>query len=125
MLPVEDAKRGLRLLKDAGMRKINFAGGEPFLYPEFLGPLAQFCKQDLDVESVSIVSNASKIHSKWFENYGRYIDVLAVSVDSFDEEINKKIGRGKGNHISHIESAKDICKKHDIKFKIKLRREPV
>ncbi len=27
----EDAKRGLALLKDAGMKKINFSGGEPFL----------------------------------------------------------------------------------------------
>jgi len=27
------------------MKKLNFAGGEPFLYPEFLGKLVQFCKQ--------------------------------------------------------------------------------
>ena len=27
----EEMKRGLRLLKEAGMRKINFAGGEPIL----------------------------------------------------------------------------------------------
>ncbi|KAK5008120.1 Radical S-adenosyl methionine domain-containing protein 2, partial [Elasticomyces elasticus] len=35
----ENAQRGLRLLKEAGMRKVNFAGGEPFLYPKFLGEL--------------------------------------------------------------------------------------
>ena len=38
---------------------------------------------------------------KWFEDYGQYLDILAVSCDSFDEEVNKKIGRharGK-NHI--------------------------
>src|SRR5690242_1356960 len=29
-------KHALRLLADAGMRKINFAGGEPFLYPKVL-----------------------------------------------------------------------------------------
>jgi radical S-adenosyl methionine domain-containing protein 2 len=33
----EEAKRGLSLLKNAGMRKLNFAGGEPFLYPKYLG----------------------------------------------------------------------------------------
>lgn len=32
-----EAKRGLVLLKKAGMRKLNFAGGEPFLYPKYLG----------------------------------------------------------------------------------------
>lgn len=33
VLPTSEAKRGLRLLKDAGMRKLNIAGGEPFLFP--------------------------------------------------------------------------------------------
>ena len=32
-----DMARALTLLKQAGMRKINFAGGEPFLYPDLLG----------------------------------------------------------------------------------------
>ena len=34
---LEEAKRGLVLLKNAGMRKLNFAGGEPFLYAKYLG----------------------------------------------------------------------------------------
>lgn len=34
---LEEAKRALTLLKHAGMKKINFAGGEPFLNPKFLG----------------------------------------------------------------------------------------
>lgn len=32
--PLDEMKRGLTLLKEAGMRKINFAGGEPLLYPK-------------------------------------------------------------------------------------------
>lgn len=39
MLPIDEAKKGLKLLVNAGMRKVNFAGGEPFLYPAFLGEL--------------------------------------------------------------------------------------
>lgn len=39
---VEDARRGLALLKKAGMRKLNFAGGEPFLYPKYLGSSQAF-----------------------------------------------------------------------------------
>lgn len=41
MLPIDDAKKGLKLLVKAGMRKVNFAGGEPFLYPAFLGELVR------------------------------------------------------------------------------------
>lgn len=34
---LDEAKRGLALLKKAGMKKLNFAGGEPFLHPKHLG----------------------------------------------------------------------------------------
>lgn len=56
----EDMKTGLRLLKNAGMRKINFAGGEPFLYPTKLAMLCRFCKEDLGLESVSIITNGTR-----------------------------------------------------------------
>lgn len=102
VLPLEEAKRGLKLLKDSGkfnrlvfsyviflrkhlslslkyaflflgMEKINFSGGEPFLHDkgEFLGKLVQYCKQDLQLPSVSIVSNGSMIKEKWFQKYGK------------------------------------------------------
>jgi MoaA/NifB/PqqE/SkfB family radical SAM enzyme len=56
------------------MEKINFSGGEPFLYKrgKFLGELVQYCKQDLCLPSVSIVSNGSLVTEKWFDTYGKY-----------------------------------------------------
>lgn len=55
------------------MEKINFSGGEPFLQDrgEFVGKLVQFCKQELELPSVSIVSNGSLIRKQWFEKYGK------------------------------------------------------
>lgn len=73
------------------MEKINFSGGEPFL-PEkgqHLGKMVKYCKEVLKLESVTIVSNGSLITKKWFENYGKYLDILAISCDSFDEETNE------------------------------------
>jgi radical S-adenosyl methionine domain-containing protein 2 len=84
------------------MKKINFAGGEPFINPKFLGELVKFCKEELKLESVSIVSNGSLIKEKWLEKYGTYLDILAISCDSFNEEVNEKIGRGAGKE-SHID----------------------
>jgi radical S-adenosyl methionine domain-containing protein 2 len=43
--PLEDALRGLELLKAAGMEKVNFSGGEPFLKADMLGEMVQFCKK--------------------------------------------------------------------------------
>lgn len=55
-----------------GMEKINFSGGEPFLQDrgEYLGELVRFCKEDLGLPSVSIVSNGSLIRERWFVKYG-------------------------------------------------------
>ena len=36
ILTHDKARRGLKLLKEAGMRKLNIASGEPFLHPKFL-----------------------------------------------------------------------------------------
>jgi radical S-adenosyl methionine domain-containing protein 2 len=70
VLDLEQAKTGLGKLAEAGMRTISFAAGEPFLYPNFLSQLARYCKQDLNVESVSIVSNGSLIKVNWMRKYG-------------------------------------------------------
>jgi radical S-adenosyl methionine domain-containing protein 2 len=102
VLTLEQAKEGLTKLKEAGMKKINFAGGEPFLYPKFLGELVVFCKQTLQLESVSIISNGSLIKDNWMEKYAKHLDILGISCDSFDEAVNVKIGRGTGKHIENI-----------------------
>ncbi|XP_003215459.2 S-adenosylmethionine-dependent nucleotide dehydratase RSAD2 [Anolis carolinensis] len=122
VLPLEEAQRGLRLLKEAGMEKINFSGGEPFLHERgnFVGKLVQFCKQELKLPSVSIVSNGSMIKERWFKHYGEYLDILAVSCDSFFEEVNVLIGRGqKGkNHIENLHKLKQWCQCYGVAFKI-------
>tara|TARA_R110002060_G_scaffold6963_4_gene10511 strand:+ start:964 stop:1104 length:141 start_codon:yes stop_codon:yes gene_type:complete len=46
------------------MRKAYFAGGEPFLYPKYLGELCRYCNEELKLESVSIVSNGTKVTEK-------------------------------------------------------------
>lgn len=118
ILSLEKAKEGLEKLKKRGMRKINFAGGEPFLYPKFLGELVQYCKETLKLESVSIISNGSLIKENWLTKYSAYLDILGISCDSFDEKINIKIGRGNGKQIENIFKIRELCYKYNIKFKL-------
>lgn len=100
------------------MKKLNFAGGEPFLASKLLGELAKYSKEVLCLESVSVVTNGSKVTSEWLSEYGRYLDVMAVSCDSFHEETNIKIGRGEGTHLEMVRRLSRMCKKHGIKLKI-------
>ncbi|KAM5262795.1 S-adenosylmethionine-dependent nucleotide dehydratase RSAD2 [Ctenodactylus gundi] len=122
VLPLAEAKRGLRLLQEAGMEKVNFSGGEPFLPDrgEYLGKLVRFCKEELGLPSVSVVSNGSLIREKWFEDYGEYLDILAISCDSFDEQVNVLIGRGQGrkSHVETLRKLRGWCRDYRVAFKV-------
>ncbi|KAA0711318.1 Radical S-adenosyl methionine domain-containing protein 2 [Triplophysa tibetana] len=122
VLPIDEAKKGLLLLKQAGMEKINFSGGEPFVHQkgDFLGLLVKYCKDELKLASVSIVSNGSLIKETWFQKYGDYLDILAISCDSFDEETNKAIGRSQGrkSHLDNLHKVRNWCREYKVAFKI-------
>lgn len=101
------------------MCKLNIAGGQPFLYPRFLTEILRYCKEELGVESVSIVSNGSKIRQSWMKENHQWLDILAVSCDSFDPETNKRIGRGvDGRNIARLFQIAGWCKAHGVKFKL-------
>ncbi|TVY21360.1 Radical S-adenosyl methionine domain-containing protein [Lachnellula arida] len=123
-LELEDAQKGLRLLAEAGMKKINFAGGEPFLYHKYLGNLCRYCKEDLGLESVSIVSNGTKVTRKWLEEYGSAVDILAISCDSTNSKTNEDIGRkdrGSGKAFDNVQNLfqiKEWCQQYGIRFKL-------
>ena len=119
VLPLNEAKRGLKLLKEAGMKKLNFAGGEPFLEQTFLHNLLKYGKEDLRIESMSIVSNGSMITEKFLRENAAYIDILAISCDSFDPETNVKIGRGTtGKNVEQLKKTAAWCRQFGIKFKV-------
>ncbi|KAF5371319.1 hypothetical protein D9758_004232 [Tetrapyrgos nigripes] len=121
ILDLDVAKHGLRLLADAGMKKLNISGGEPFLQPTFIGEIFKFCKKELDLESCSVVNNGSKVSEKWLDEYGKYLDVMAISCDSFDADTNVKQGRaenGKAGHIDQVFKVAEWCRARGIKIKI-------
>ncbi|XP_036119254.1 radical S-adenosyl methionine domain-containing protein 2 isoform X2 [Molossus molossus] len=68
VLPLDEAKRGLRLLKDAG----------------------------------------------------QYLDILAISCDSFNEDVNVLIGRGQGkiNHVENLHKLRRWCRDYRVAFKV-------
>lgn len=118
-LPLKDAERGLQLLAGAGMRKLNFTGGEPFLLDSsMLGPLVRFAKDYLALDCVSIVSNGSRISREWFSEYGQFLDVLAISCDSFDRATCRELGRGSGVVIDRLPLYRAWCDEFGVLFKV-------
>lgn len=67
---------------------------------------------------MSIVTNASLVKPDFLRDYGKHIDILAVSCDSFDEATNVKIGRGKGAHLKSVSELSKLCAVYNIKLKL-------
>lgn len=120
ILELEKAKEGLKMLADAGMAKLTFSGGEPFLKPKFLGELCKYAKVELGLESVGIICNGSKVRKHWMDEYGDYLDMLGVSCDSFDDATNIATGRSeKGKtHTQHVFKVSTWCHERGIPFKL-------
>lgn len=107
----------LDYLKEIGVTKINFAGGEPVLYPH-LKELAAMAKTKGFV--TSIVSNGSLIDEKWLDQMEGLIDWIGLSVDSPDEEDEIVIGRHYYG-VKHIENVVKIAElAHERGYKVKL-----
>ena len=80
----------LKKLKDAGVQKITFAGGEPLLY-KHIKDVIIFSKE-LGM-TTSIISNGSLINEKFLSEMRTYLDWIGLSIDSLDPLTNFKIGR--------------------------------
>jgi radical S-adenosyl methionine domain-containing protein 2 len=119
ILSEEEAMLGLRLLKEAGMCKLNIACGELFLNPKLLTKMLRYCKEELGVESISIVSNGSLIKRDWMKANCQWLEILAISCDSFNTETNKMIGRGDdGKNADRLFEIADMCREYGVKFKL-------
>lgn len=97
----------IQLLAESNkFKKINFAGGEPTLIPH-ISELIKFAKA-LGFET-SIVTNASKIDFQWVAENSKYLDILALSIDSASDEINRAIGRSQKLITIDVEKLKSIA----------------
>ena len=89
-LPEQDALKVVEQIAAVGFEKITFAGGEPLLC-KWLPNLIKRAKQ-LGMTTM-IVTNGSKLTDAFLKANTDYLDWIAVSVDSLEDENNVKIGR--------------------------------
>jgi radical S-adenosyl methionine domain-containing protein 2 len=69
----------------------------------FMHELLRYKKEELGIESISIVSNGLKITEKFLRENAAFINTFAISYDSFDLKTNIKIGRGKsGENVEQL-----------------------
>lgn len=116
-----------KLIKDLakkGCEKLNFAGGEPTLISD-LPELLKFSK-DLGLFT-SLISNGTGLTKKFLTDSHKNIDLIGLSIDSSNEEINYQLGRCMTNnnekikpysHVNLIKNRVELIKRFNIPLKI-------
>jgi len=104
-----------KLLAEAGCQKLTLEGGEPFLFPRLDEILYSAKKAGL---TTCIVSNGSPITEDILESIFDTVDWLGISIDSASEKIERKLGRGNGNHVLNTVEVAEWAHEMGIRLKI-------
>lgn len=99
--------------------RINLAGGEPMILPWLDELIYYIYNKGIDV---SIITNASFLTKDKIDNYKDKLSMIGVSIDSLDEETNKKIGRctrkGKTINYDYLVEVMNYAKSNGIILKV-------
>ncbi len=113
-----EAENLLKKLVDFGFEKITFSGGEPTLCP-FLPKLLEIAKKG--GMTTMIVTNGSKLDFNWLQLNSKFLDWIALSIDSVNEKTNTLSGRYNGklvfDELQYLSLIKMI---KDFKYKLKI-----
>lgn len=91
LLPVKDWEKIVdNCIAGADVTEFNIAGGEPMLYPGLV-ELVKYIR-DKGVK-VSLITNSSLMNEEWIKNCAGMFETIGFSVDSINDETNRKIGR--------------------------------
>lgn len=109
-----DAHAIIDHMADAGVEKINFAGGEPTIYTGLPGLLRHARRRGM---VTSIVTNGARLPEVLDDCAGDLLWV-GLSVDSASEVTQAHLGRGRGDHVGRCIVLADRC--HNLGIKVKL-----
>ena len=105
----------------ANVAEFNIAGGEPMLYPGLV-ELVQYIR-DKGVK-VSLITNGSLMDEEWVKNCAWMYETIGFSVDSLNDETNRKIGRcnknGKPIPAGKIVELCELIRKYAPGYRIKI-----
>ena len=114
-LSFEENKEVLMKLIRSGVNYITFSGGEALLYPNIID-LLKIAKQN-GVKSKLITNGSLIANNEKMREALDYLDTITLSLDTINDDINEKMGRGR-NHFAEIKEVLDVLKDKKIRIKI-------
>jgi len=88
-------RRELKIAKDKGFSfdTLYVGGGTPLIDSDELLKTLEFAKELFDIKEISCESSPNHIAPKVIEKFRGVVDRLSIGIQTFDDEILKKIGR--------------------------------
>src|SRR5271156_1435740 len=118
-IPLLDARRLIAALRDAGFRKITFAGGEPTLCPWL--PEAVAYAKDVGFKT-AIVSNGSRLTRELIDLLAPSLDWITLSIDSGWPDMNAMTGRAVAGRytiaVTNLYGIVDEFRAHQVRLKV-------
>lgn len=102
-LPLDTWKENINNIRNAGFERLVFSGGEPLIYPH-IKEVLEYCST-LKFHEIVLITNGLLITDDILETLKNNVDSLCVSLDGYNEEINKKV-RGEGNFEKTVSKIK-------------------
>jgi predicted cytidylate kinase len=120
-LPFEKAKQIIQeIAKIKSFKKLNFSGGEPTMF-KGIEQLIEYAKEQ-GLETSMVTNGYNLVKSpKLLDKLKGNLDLLALSIDSFDPELNLKIGRHVGKQTIPYKDflmLTEKCLEYGIKIKV-------
>lgn len=109
-----DALALIRGLAAAGVEKLNFAGGEPTLWPHLVPALREAKRLGL---VTSLVTNGFRL-DRVLDKVAEDLDWVGFSVDSWSEATEQALGRGDGAHVSRCVALAARCRALGVRVKL-------
>ena len=88
--------------------RINIAGGEPLMHKDIDDIIYYIKSKDIEV---SIITNGYFLDDTFIEKHKNNISMIGISMDSLDDNTNKKIGRVYKNKVLSETEIIEKCKK--------------
>lgn len=114
-LTFDDNMKILDNLIEDGVTDITWTGGEALMYNNIDKLIEKSYKNGINNK---LITNG-KILAQNNMDIIQYLDSLTLSVDSIDDEINEKLGRGK-EHFSNVLNILNFIKDNDINIKLRI-----
>lgn len=113
-LSLEQNQKILKNLIRDNITAITWTGGEALLFDGIDELLKESCEAGIKNK---LITNGKLLTKERIERISKYLDSITLSIDSVDNNINEKLGRGY-NHYNNIKDILDFLNTSNIKIRI-------